>query len=250
MELRKTNDLTYNIFLQMKPKIFLFILLSAICIKNVNSQDSNKKITISGVVMDSEKGPIANAIIMIDNKNTSVKTDAEGNYKIKVKSSAVLIGVFTFGSGTAEDSIKGRTNIDFNFGVVSAKQQINTDDPGEQSINTGYGHVKAKNATTERTTIDGTNKKYASYSSIFDMIQREVSGVQVQGHNIIIQGAQDMFGSVPPLFVVDGTYTDDISSIPPSAVKSIDVLKGTSAAMYGSRGYGGVIVIKTKIKSE
>jgi TonB-dependent SusC/RagA subfamily outer membrane receptor len=233
----------------MKLKILLFILLSAICINMTNAQSSSKKITITGTVLDSEKGPIANAIIMIDDKNTDVVTDAEGKYKIKVKPTAAKIGVFTFGSGTSEDSIKGRTVVDFNFGVAHNNGiTIETVAPGEQGVNTGYGHVKAKNTTTEITSIDGSDKKYASYSNIYDMIQREVSGVQVQGRNIIIQGAQDMFGSVPPLFVVDGTYVDDISSIQPMSVKSIEVLKGTSAAIYGSRGYGGVIVIKTKIK--
>jgi TonB-dependent SusC/RagA subfamily outer membrane receptor len=236
----------------MNYRVFFFILLAAICINGVDAQKNNKKITITGTVLDVEKGPMSNAIIMIDEKNTDVITDADGNYKIKVKPDAATIGVFTFGSGTFEDSIKGRTVINFNFGVAGKKQFTTTDaiTVGEAGVNTGYSHVKKKNTTTEITSIDGTDKKYDSYSSIYEMIQREVSGVQVKGHNIIVQGAQDMFGSVPPLFVVDGTYVDDISSVSPSSVKSIEVLKGTSAAIYGSRGYGGVIVIKTKIKND
>jgi TonB-dependent SusC/RagA subfamily outer membrane receptor len=43
---------------------------------------------------------------------------------------------------------------------------------------------------------------------------------------------------------------DDLPEIPPTSVKSIEVLKGTAAAIYGSRGYGGAIIIKTKIQSE
>ena len=235
----------------MNLKLLFFILLAGICMNSVDAQKNNKKITITGTVLDVEKGPMSNAIIMIDDKNTDVITDADGNYTIKVKPSAVKIGVFTFGSGTFEDSIKGRTVINFNFGVAGKKQfTTQSGTPGEQGVNTGYSHVKKKNTTTEITSIDGTDKKYDSYSSIYEMIQREVSGVQVTGHNIIIQGAQDIFGSVPPLFVVDGTYVDDISSISPNSVKSIEVLKGTSAAIYGSRGYGGVIVIKTKIRND
>ena len=49
--------------------------------------------------------------------------------------------------------------------------------------------------------------------------------------------------------VVDGTNVDDISNIPPATVESIEVLKGSVAEMYGSRGYGGVVVNKTKINN-
>ena len=228
----------------------VFLFLFPIFAASLYAQ-SSKKITITGTVLDVDQRPISNAIIMIDDKNTDVVTNSEGVYKIKVKPTAVKIGVFTFGSGTSEDSIKGRTTIDFNFGV-SRTSGIAVGDqpiaPGDEAVNTGYGVIKQKNNLTQITSIDGTDSKYASYSNIYDLIQRECSGVQVQGRNIIIQGAQDMFGSVPPLFVVDGTYVDDISSVSPTSVKSIEVLKGTAAAIYGSRGYGGVIVIKTKIK--
>jgi len=231
-------------------KVPILVLILALFAGSINAQNS-KKIIITGTVRDIDQKPIANAIIMIDDKNTDVVTNSEGTYKIKVKPTAAKIGVFTFGSGTSEDSIKGRTTIDFNFGVSRTSAIAVTDQaitPGDEAVNTGYGVIKQKNNLTQITTIDGTDSKYASYSNIYDLIQRECSGVQVQGQNIIIQGAQDMFGSVPPLFVVDGTYVDTISGISPTSVKSIEVLKGTAAAIYGSRGYGGVIVIKTKIK--
>lgn len=238
----------------MKIKIFLLILISVICFNSMIAQKSNKKITITGIVLDSQKRPIANAIIMIDNKNTSATTNSEGVYKIKVKPGASTIGVFTFGNGTFEDSIKGRTEINFNFGMSASKPTDQPADqsvaPGEEGVNQGYGMVKKKNVTNEVNKIDGTNKKYSTYSSIYDMIQREVSGVRVTGRTIVVQGAQDLFGSVPPLFVVDGTYVDDISGIAPTSVKSIEVLKGSAASIYGSRGYGGVIVIKTKLKND
>ncbi|NSW93251.1 MAG: TonB-dependent receptor plug domain-containing protein, partial [Bacteroidales bacterium] len=64
---------------------------------------------------------------------------------------------------------------------------------------------------------------------------------------IIIQESRNIItGSIPALLIVDGVYVDNIGNIPPAAVESITVLKGTSAAVYGSRGYGGAIVIKTK----
>jgi TonB-dependent SusC/RagA subfamily outer membrane receptor len=82
------------------------------------------------------------------------------------------------------------------------------------------------------------------------MIQREVSGCRISGGSVVIQESKDLFGSIPALIVVDGVYMDDLPEIPPTSVKSIEVLKGTAAAIYGSRGYGGAIIIKTKIQSE
>jgi len=233
----------------MKLKVLFLILVSFLCIYGISAQKSNKKVTITGTVVDATGNPIGNAIVMIDGKNTSSLTDSKGHYQVKVKSSAEKIGILTFGSGIIEESISGRTEINLKFGVTATQKKAEPEiEPGEQGVSTGYNYVKEKNVTTEISSIDGTNKKYASYSSIYEMIQREVAGVKVSGTDIIINDSKDFFGSIPALLVVDGTYVTDLSAIPPSAVESIEVLKGTAAAIYGSRGYGGAIVIKTKIK--
>jgi hypothetical protein len=235
----------------MKIKIIFLILLSALTINSLNAQKNNKKVTITGTVLNSDKEPIVNAIIMIDDVKTESMTDASGKFKIKVKPTASKIGFFTFGHGTFEDSIKGRTQIDIIFGVSRA-QQITDQDvaPGEQGVNTGYGLVKKKNLTTDVNSIDGTNKKYATYHSISELVQREGgAGVRVNGNAVIIQDSKDLFGTVYALIVVDGVYMDGLPDIQPAQVKSIEILKSTAAAMYGSRGYGGAVIIKTKIQN-
>ena len=235
----------------MKTKVVFIILIAFLSISNLNAQSSNKKVTITGTVLNADKVPIVNAIVMIDNEKTNSVTDSKGNYKVKIKPTALKIGIFTFGQGISEVDINGRTQIDFNFGTSAAgKSEEQPLAPGEQGVSNGYGVVKKKNVTTDITKIDGSNKKYASYHSITDMIQREVSGVKISGSQVIIQDSKDLFGSVAALIVVDGVSMNDIPDIPPQNVKSIEVLKGTSASMYGSRGYGGVIVIKTKIQNE
>ncbi len=237
----------------MKTKTFLLILLSFICVVTVTAQKSNKKTTISGSVVDANKNPIANAIIMVDGKNTSTMSDSKGMYTIKVKPTAVKIGAFTFGSGIKEEEIQGRTEIDFNFGVVSQQSVPVTAKeatPGDKGVDVGYGVIKDKYVSSQVDKIDGTNKKYASYRTIYEMIEREVPGVKVSGTEIVIQDAKNLWGPIPALIVVDGTYVTDISGIQPITVKSIEVLKGASASMYGSRGTGGVIVIKTKTQVE
>jgi len=228
------------------------MLLSVLCVTTVSAQKSkkNKKVFIEGTVTDANNTPISNAIIMIDGAKTNSMTNAKGEYKIKVKPTAQKIGVFTFGSGIKEVAINGRDTIDITFSSVQDKQANAGQDNGEEGVGVGYGTVKKKNVTTQINSIDGSNKKYASYRSIYDMIAREVTGVRVNGHTVVIQGSKDLFGDVPALIVVDGVPTDNIENISPTVVKSIEVLKGSAAAIYGSRAYGGVILIKTKIKSE
>jgi TonB-dependent starch-binding outer membrane protein SusC len=234
----------------MKTRVAFIVILSLLCVTTVTAQKKDKKLIITGRVLNSSGDPIRNAIILIDDKKTDVMTDAEGSYKIKVKPEAAKIAIFTFGNGTIEDSIKGRTVIDFNFSTSRDQKKVSdTDAPAsEEGVNTGYGLVKKKNLTTDVTKVDAESKNYAHYHSVGEMIEREVSGVKVRGSVVYIQGSQNLQGEIPALIVVDGVPMESIPDIQPIAVKSVEVLKGTSAAIYGNRGYGGAIIIKTKTK--
>lgn len=241
----------------MRIKLIFLVLFSALCVISITAQTNEKKISISGIVLDANKEPIVNAIIMIDGQKTRTITDYEGKYKLRVNASASRIGIFTFGYGIYEESISERTRINFNFETIpyealhgrSSGIMIGNDRKiasGDEAVEVGYGHIKKKNLAYDIGYIDGTDKKYASYSSVTEMIIRNVSGVRLWRGQIIIQSSANMFGYVSPLIIIDGTFGGSINDIPPSSVKSISVLKGASAAIYGSRGYGGAIIIKTK----
>lgn len=233
----------------MSKKI-LFLIITVLSINSISAQKPARRVEITGTVLDVYNSPIANAIIMIDDQKTNAVTDSRGNYKIKVKPGALKIGVFTFGNGIFEEDINARTRINFSFRSIAAQQSDPNLRDGEQSVNTGYGVVKKKNLTTDVSYIDGTNRKYSTYSSITEMILREVSGVQVIGNEVIIQGSRNYYGYVHPLIVVDGVYMHNLPDLPPVTVKSIQVLKSTAASIYGSRAYGGAIIIKTKIQND
>jgi TonB-dependent SusC/RagA subfamily outer membrane receptor len=235
----------------MRLKIFLLILLPLLFTGSITAQKSSNKITITGTVLDRNENPVVSAMIMVDGVKTSSMTDSKGVYKIKVKRNAVKIGILSLISGFIEESIEGRTEINFKFSTSAVNQPPDqTVVKGEEGVDMGYNYVRKKDITSPVNVIDGTKKKYTSYRSISEMITREASGVKYNGSNYIIQDSKDFFGTVSALLVLDGTYVDTFDGVSPTSVESITVLKGTSAAMYGSRGYGGVIVIKTRIRNQ
>ncbi|MBA7519502.1 Vitamin B12 transporter BtuB [subsurface metagenome] len=88
----------------------------------------------------------------------------------------------------------------------------------------------------------------SGYSNLLDAMQGRIPGVRIVGDNVTIRGVSTILGSTEPLLVLDGVPTafQTIKSIPVEDVDRIEVLKGPSAAIYGSRGANGVIAVYTK----
>jgi outer membrane receptor protein involved in Fe transport len=86
-------------------------------------------------------------------------------------------------------------------------------------------------------------KKINAYTDIYQMIRQEVPGVVVSGKSIVVQQPNSFFGSTEPLFIVDGVRVNSIDYINPTEVKSIQLLKGSYANIYGIEGANGVISI-------
>lgn len=231
----------------MKPKILFLLILSFASVIYVFGQDSGKRISITGVVLDPYKRPVPGAQITIDGVQSGKSTDKKGFYKVKVKPTAERIGIFTLPPSTIQEPIKGRKMINFALNDSITRQIYSQQNSyGEEVVNVGYGSQKRKSLTSSVGQVDGTEKKFASYTSIYDMIRGEVPGVEVVGHSIMIRGASTATMSTEPLFVVDGTPVNSIDHIMPQEVKSINVLKGSAASIYGSRGTNGVILITLK----
>jgi TonB-dependent SusC/RagA subfamily outer membrane receptor len=90
--------------------------------------------------------------------------------------------------------------------------------------------------------------KLAAYNNIFDIIKGRVPGVMVQGNSIQIRGPNSFFLSTEPLYLIDDVPVDAgaAASLNPQDVERIEILKGPSTAIYGSRGANGVVAIYTK----
>jgi TonB-dependent SusC/RagA subfamily outer membrane receptor len=227
----------------MKFLKILSVIILLCFYSNSSGQKTTGKITISGTVLDANRKPIENAAIFIDKIKTNSVTDRKGYYKIKTSSEAKVIMVFSLFNGLSETAIDGRTSIDFILtGEATESDRINTKNDDE-TVNTGYGSVRKSEMTNNVSKIDGQNPRFAAYSDIYDMLRGTVPGVDVSGHSIKIAGSSSLNISTEPLFVLDGVIVNSIEDIAPQSVKSIEVLKGAAASVYGTRGANGVILI-------
>jgi TonB-dependent SusC/RagA subfamily outer membrane receptor len=182
---------------------------------------------------------------MIDGKNIERKTDSKGFFKIKVKSSAQKIGVFTTFSEVKEEPINARTTINFNLDKIVPRQlNAGTSFSDDEVVNEGYNVSRKRNITNPVTKTDVSGNEYASFSSIYEIL-KTIPGLTVSGNRVTVRGVNTT-GSSTPLFVVNGTPVNSIDAINPSMVKSIEVLKGPSGSVYGLQGANGVIIIRLK----
>jgi len=180
---------------------------------------------------------------MLDGEKTDYLTDRNGFYKIKVSKENTKIGVFTSPNAMIVEALDGRSVINFKFTGSVPEQYNGKNDIENEVVDAGYRNAKKKSLTSPVGEIKGNKSKYASYNNIYDMIRGEVPGVIVNGTSIMIRSTTTVNGNTEPMFVVDGVPVNTIDNIQPIDVRSISILKGSSAAIYGSRGSNGVIII-------
>jgi TonB-dependent SusC/RagA subfamily outer membrane receptor len=229
----------------MKTKIFILIISLLPLSFSSFAQKEGKKYYITGHVVDINDQPVYGSMVLIDNKSTDVITDHKGMYKVKVKADAAIISIVDLSSDLLTEEINGRIIIDFKFNhAILPKETVTQENSDNEAVNIGYGTTQKKYMVTSDSKIKGQKNRYASYQSIYEMIKAEVPGVLVTGNNITIRGIGTLNSSTAPLVIVNGTEVpaNDIE-IAPSQVKSINILKGTDASIYGSKGANGVILI-------
>lgn len=209
-----------------------------------SGQKRSMMITVSGTVTDTLMAPIGGVLIVADGEGTGVTTRKNGTYKVKVRPDIATLGAYTSNMGSAMTMFDGGSTVNFvldgKAGMPNFKPEISYSD---QRVDVGYGTKRRSELTTDVGYIDGQADINASYTNIYDMIQGRVPGVQVSGTKITIRGINSINSGTDPLFVVDGVVVNSIDNISPRQVRSISVLKGSDASIYGSRGAGGVILI-------
>jgi TonB-dependent SusC/RagA subfamily outer membrane receptor len=224
----------------------IFIITSSV---SSFAQKSGKKYYITGQVLDINNKPVSGAMVFIDNKSSDVITDDNGMYKVKTKADAAIISILKFSGGLMNEVINGRIVINFKLNnVIPQEETVKQENPDNEAVNIGYGYARKKDLVTSVGGINAQNSKYASYQNVYEIIKAEIPGVQVVGKKIIIRGIGTINASSDPLVLVDGIEmllndNNTLDVIDPRLVKSINILKGSDAAIYGSKAANGVILI-------
>ena len=185
---------------------------------------------------------VAHINVISKNSKSSVKTDSIGEYFIVCAEKDVLTfkgKVFRSKKVKIKPSTVDSVNVKLYF--------ISTEKNKEIAV--GYGYITKDELTSAVSYMDNHNEDFSQFSNIFELIKGRFPGVQVVGGGsdpeVIIRGLSSIMLSSCALYVVNGQVVNSISSISPSHVKSINVIKDGSASIYGSRGANGVVVIET-----
>jgi TonB-linked SusC/RagA family outer membrane protein len=225
----------------MKRQIlFLLIVFSAFI--SISAQQTKQ---IYGTVTDSKTGdPLIGAVVREDGTQNATVTDLDGNYKLTLKASRVALSYIGYTPKTMDITDNGRYDVN----LAPIDQTL-----GEVVV-VGYGSMKKSDLTGSLSSVSGKDLKNMAETNVSEMLAGKASGVFVAassgqpGSDAIVRVRG--LGTVNdnnPLYVVDGQFMDNISSINPADIERMEILKdASSCAIYGSRGSNGVILITTK----
>ncbi len=195
---------------------------------------------MSGRVFTFDSIPLVNANVEVKSTKQVVKTDSMGNFYVSCNFKDVLK---VSARGFASEKVKIESNI--KLAVINLKLK-----PGEKNreIAIGYGHVTDANKLNAVATLNNDDVDFSQYTNMYELIRGRFAGVQVINGEIIIRGVNSINSSSAALIVVDGIPSDNgiLNALSPVQVKSVNVIKDGSSAIYGARGANGVVLIETK----
>lgn len=221
--------------------VFFFFLNFLLC-TSINAQTT----TIEGKITDATGMSLPGVNINEKGTKNGTSTDFEGSFKINVSNSKATLIISYLGFQTQEVSVAGKSKV--NVTLAEQSNSLN------EVVVVGYGSVKKTDLTGSVSTISAATITERNTTSPLEAIQGSTPGVQISsasgragdGFKVVIRGNNSLVGS-SPLYIVDGVPVDNIDFLNPQDISRMDVLKdASSAAIYGSRGASGVIIVTTK----
>lgn len=229
----------------IKPTVF-FIAAMLISGLSVIAQETGN-IPVNGVIVDNIDQPLIGATIIIKGTTNGTTSDLNGKFSIAVPKDSTLVVSFV-GYLTEEIRISNQTNIR----VVMVPDISKLDEVVIVAV--GYGTMRKADLTGAIASVSSDDLKKGVISSAEQVLQGKVAGLTVvqgtgdpsSGASLRLRGGTSLSASNGPLIVVDGIPGVDFNTVQPSEIVSVDVLKDASAAaIYGSRGANGVIIVTT-----
>lgn len=219
---------------QLKP--FLSILLLLVILQ-LQAQDK----VIHGMVTTFDSLAVIGADVRVKSTKQVFKTDTLGRFSVPVNNNDKL-------KITAKGFNSYNVKLEENTKIVAVNLKLK---PGTKAREyaIGYGYVKDGEKLGAMSQLTKNDVDFSNYTSMHELIRGRFAGVQVHSNgDIVIRGVNSLTLSSAALIVVDGVPVDQsaLYSMVPSNVASINVLKDGSAAIYGTRGANGVVIIETR----
>ena len=232
---------TFNAFGTLKAS--LLSVLMSFCVIAAFAQSG----TVKGTVTDDTGEPVIGANVVEKGSTNGTITDIDGNYTLQVTNMNGVLQFSFIGYNTTEENIGGRTTIDvqLNSGVINLGEVVAI----------GYGTQTRREITGSVANVDEASFNKGISRDASDLLRGKVAGLSItsgsaditQGSMIRLRGTSTLMNDQGPMIVIDGVPGGDMSSVAPSDIESISVLKDASSqAIYGSRAAGGVILITAK----
>ncbi|WP_304251403.1 TonB-dependent receptor [Phocaeicola plebeius] len=209
--------------------------------------DAYGNLTIKGTISD-KTGPIIGANVIIKGTTNGVITDIDGNFTLENVKKGDILQVSFIGYSTKEIKISNNNNLHI---------QLDEDTQSlEEVVVVGYGSQRKSDLTGGVTAVGEDKLGLVSTNNLMDKLAGQIPGLNISTGNaqpgedqtLRIRGNNSLTASNDPLIVMDGIpYSGSLGDIDPDIIESMSVLKdASSAAIYGSRGSNGVILIQTK----
>jgi len=224
-------------------KKYIFSLLTALTVlcQGASAQD----ITANGTVTDGSREPLIGATVKVAGEAQGAITDMDGNFELQCKPGTQLEISYV---GYVSQTVKAGKNL-----RIVLQEDAKTLDEAVV-VGVGYGTMRKSDLTGAIATVNAKDMKKGVITSTEQLLQGKIAGLSVvqasgspeNGASLRLRGGTSLSASNGPLIVVDGIAGVDFNSVQPNEIVSIDVLKDASAAaIYGSRGANGVIIVTT-----
>lgn len=210
------------------------------------AQTSGKKVKVRGVIKDETGEPIIGATVRVKGQSEGTVSDFDGNFTLDVTDDNTL-QISYIGYQTQEFAVGKQHH--FSIVLEEDKKILN------EVVVIGYGTQKKGDITSSVGSVKSEDFTAGAINDAGQLIQGKIAGLSVTnpsgnpvgGTEISLRGSTTILGaSTNPLILIDGV-PGDFNTVAPEDIESIDVLKdGSAAAIYGSRGTNGVVLITTK----
>jgi len=223
---------------------YQFLQNNLIAIKGAEQSAAAPDQVVTGIVRGDGNAPIAGASVMIKGTSKGTTTNENGQFSLSVPANTVLV-ISYVGYVAQEIAVGNKTSFEVTLALSAVKL--------DEVVVIGYGTATKRDLTGSIVKVKGEEIAAQPNANPLASLQSKVAGLQIV--NTAIPGAAPdvrirgtiSVGTIRPVYIIDGIFSDNMDFVNPSEIESIEVLKDPSSlAIFGIKGAAGAILVTTK----